>query len=82
MAQFDEKTIQETAYFIWKNNGCKAGTSQSDWQEAIQLLERKEALTTAKQISSMFHAAYLNTRLKTELQKKNSLKLMRKIILK
>ncbi len=82
MSQFDEKTIQETAYFIWKNNGCKAGTNQSDWQEAIQLLERKEAMATAKQVSSLYHTAFLNARLKNEFQKKNSLNLMRKIILK
>jgi len=82
MTQFDEKTIRETAYFIWKNNGCKAGTSQSDWNEAINMLERRDALATANQISSLYKAAYLGTRLKAEAKKKNSLSLIRKIILK
>ena len=26
MTQFDEKTIRETAYYIWKNNGCPANS--------------------------------------------------------
>ena len=43
MTHFDEKTIRETAYYIWKNNGCQAGTSQRDWEEAVNLLERKDA---------------------------------------
>ena len=50
MTHFDEKTIRETAYYIWKNNGCQAGTSQRDWEEAVNLLERKDALTTAGHI--------------------------------
>ncbi|MCX4348532.1 MAG: DUF2934 domain-containing protein [Alphaproteobacteria bacterium] len=82
MTHFDEKTIRETAYYIWKNNGCQAGTSQRDWEEAVNLLERKDALTTAGHISSLYKAAYLSTRLKAEAKKKNSLDLMRKIILK
>lgn len=82
MTPFDEKTISETAYYIWKNNGCKAGSSKSDWEEAINLLERKEALATAKQISSLYQAAYLTSRMKTEAKKKNSMQMMRKIILK
>ena len=53
MTHFDEKTIRETAYYIWKNNGCQAGTSQRDWEEAVNLLERKDALTTAGHISSL-----------------------------
>ena len=40
MSNFDNKMIQEAAYYIWKNNGCPNNTSASDWQAAIdQLLE-------------------------------------------
>ncbi len=82
MTKFDENTIRETAYYIWKNNGCQAGTSQRDWEEAVNLLERKDALATASRVSSLYKAAYLSTRLKAETKRKNNLNLMRKIILK
>ena len=78
MTQFDEKTIRETAYYIWKNNGCPANSSTHDWNAAIEQLEQRDALSTAKQIS----AAYLASRIKADAKKKDSLQLMRKIILK
>ena len=40
MTQFDEKTIRETAYYIWKNNGCPANSSAHDWNAAIEQLEQ------------------------------------------
>ena len=79
---FDEKTIRETAYYIWKNNGCPANTSAQDWNAAIEQLEHRDALATAKQISSLYQAAFLNSVAKTKNRKKDSLQLMRKIILK
>lgn len=79
---FDEKTIRETAYYIWKNNGCPANTSAQDWSAAIEQLEQRDALATAKQISSLYQAAFLNSVAKTKTRKKDSLQLMRKIILK
>lgn len=82
MTPYDEKTIRETAYYIWKSNGCKANSSKNDWEEAINLLERKDALAMAKQVSSLYQAAYLTTRMKAEAKKKNSLQMMRRIILK
>ena len=57
MTQFDEKTIRETAYYIWKNNGCPANSSTHDWNAAIEQLEQRDALSTAKQISSVYKAA-------------------------
>lgn len=82
MTQFDEKTIRETAYYIWKNNGCPANSSTYDWNAAIEQLEQRDALSTAKQISSVYKAAYLASRIKADAKKKDSLQLMRKIILK
>ena len=79
---FDEKTIRETAYYIWKNNGCPANTSAQDWSAAIEQLEQRDDLATAKQISSLYQAAFLNSVAKTKTRKKDSLQLMRKIILK
>ena len=38
MYNFDENAIREAAYFIWKNNGCQANTSISDWDAAINQL--------------------------------------------
>ena len=43
MTQFDEKTIRETAYYIWKNNGCPANSSTHDWNAAIEQLEQRDA---------------------------------------
>lgn len=82
MTQFDEKTIRETAYYIWKNNGCPANSSTHDWNAAIEQLEQRDALSTAKQISSVYKAVYLASRIKADAKKKDSLQLMRKIILK
>ena len=33
-----EQAIAEAAYYIWKNNGCPANTSLSDWNAAINQL--------------------------------------------
>ena len=38
MYNFNEDAIREAAYFIWKNNGCQANTSLSDWDAAINQL--------------------------------------------
>ena len=38
MYNFNEDAIREAAYYIWKNNGCKANTSLSDWDAAINQL--------------------------------------------
>lgn len=69
MAQFDDKTIRETAYYIWKNNGCPHGTSSQDWNAAVDLLERKEALAAARTVSSLYKAYSMNAGLKINLKK-------------
>lgn len=69
MANFDEKTIRETAYYIWKNNGCPADTSVKDWHDAIDLLERKDALATANKISAMYRNCTLIPDMKIRLNK-------------
>ena len=38
MKNLNENAIREAAYYIWKNNGCPANTSQQDWNLAIQQL--------------------------------------------
>lgn len=38
MYKFNEDAIREAAYYIWKNNGCPANTSLSDWDAAINQL--------------------------------------------
>lgn len=38
MYNFNEDAIREAAYYIWKNNGCQANTSLSDWDAAINQL--------------------------------------------
>lgn len=79
MTHFNEKMIQETAYYIWKNNGCPANTSAKDWNAAIELLERKDALDTARQISAMYRTVSFNSKLKAEAQRK---KLMKSLLIK
>ena len=69
MSQFDEKTIRETAYFIWKDNGCPAGTSIRDWNEAIELLERKDVMKTLSTVSSLYKKLPIGERLSLDLRK-------------
>ena len=69
MTNFSEDAIRETAYYIWKNNGCPANTSVQDWSAAIEQLERKDALAAAKKISSLYRAASLTPRLKFDVSK-------------
>ena len=48
-----ESAIREAAYYIWKNNGCPANTSLSDWNAAINQLSSMATLNSAaKKISS------------------------------
>lgn len=65
MYQFSEDAIREAAYYIWKNNGCKQGTSLSDWDAAINQLSAQAAF-------SLKLAKKSNTNLKNT--KKNSCK--------
>lgn len=44
MYNFNEDAIREAAYYIWKNNGCKANTSLSDWDAAISQLTAQASL--------------------------------------
>ncbi len=52
MTNSNENAIREAAYFIWKNNGCPANTSQQDWNAAIAQLTmasaKKTSLASAK----------------------------------
>ena len=43
MYNFNEDAIREAAYYIWKNNGCKANTSLSDWDAAINQLASQDS---------------------------------------
>ena len=54
MAQFDNKMIQEAAYYIWKNNGCPANSSAHDWSAAIEQLQRQDALIVARAVSNQY----------------------------
>lgn len=54
MSQFDNKMIQEAAYYIWKNNGCPTNSSTNDWNAAIEQLERQDALNVARAVSSQY----------------------------
>lgn len=69
MSQFDENTIRETAYFIWKDNGCPAGTSSQDWNAAIELLERKDVMKTLSTVSSLYKKLSIGERLSLDLRK-------------
>lgn len=69
MSNFDNKMIQEAAYYIWKNNGCPNNTSASDWQAAIDQLERQDALATAKQLSAQYSHCTLLPNLSLDLNK-------------
>ena len=54
MYKFNEDAIREAAYYIWKNNGCPANTSLSDWDAAINQLTANAGccLKAPKKISS------------------------------
>lgn len=41
MYNFNEDAIREAAYYIWKNNGCPANSSLSDWDAAINQLSNQ-----------------------------------------
>lgn len=69
MSNFDNKMIQEAAYYIWKNNGCPNNTSASDWQAAIDQLERQDALATARQLSAQYSHCTLLPNLSLNLNK-------------
>ena len=43
MYNFNEDAIREAAYYIWKNNGCQANTSLSDWDAAINQLASQKS---------------------------------------
>jgi hypothetical protein len=45
MYNFSEDAIREAAYYIWKNNGCKANSSLSDWDAAICQLSAQAFLS-------------------------------------
>lgn len=72
MSNFDNKMIQEAAYYIWKNNGCPNNSSASDWQAAIDQLERQDALATAKQLSAQYSHCTLLPNLSLDLSKSKS----------
>jgi len=44
MYNFNEDAIREAAYYIWKNNGCQANTSLSDWDAAISQLSAQASI--------------------------------------
>lgn len=48
MTNFNDNTISEAAYYIWKNNGCPANSSAHDWNSAINQLSSLSALASAK----------------------------------
>ena len=66
---FDNKKIQEAAYYIWKNNGCPANTSARDWQEAVEQLERQDALAMANMVSAKYRACTMIPDFKLNLSK-------------
>ena len=55
MYKFNEDAIREAAYYIWKNNGCQANTSLSDWDAAISQLSAQASfnLKAPKKASSL-----------------------------
>lgn len=55
MYNFNEDAIREAAYYIWKNNGCPANSSLSDWDAAINQLSAKASysLKAPKKASSV-----------------------------
>ncbi len=69
MAHFDDKIIQETAYYIWQSKGCPMNSSASDWKEAIEQLERQDALAMAGKISAAYSKCTLIPALQVNLKK-------------
>ncbi len=60
-----ESAIREAAYYIWKNNGCPANTSLSDWNAAINQLSSMAALNSAaKKISTKTSSCKASTLVK------------------
>ena len=55
MYKFNEDAIREAAYYIWKNNGCPANSSLSDWDAAISQLSNQVSvqLKAPKKASSV-----------------------------
>ena len=55
MYNFNEDAIREAAYYIWKNNGCQANTSLSDWDAAINQLTAQASfnLKAPKKVASL-----------------------------
>lgn len=53
MKNLNENAIREAAYYIWKNNGCPAGTSQQDWNLAIQQLSSNKSSSLLNNASSL-----------------------------
>lgn len=53
MNKFTDQEIAETAYYIWKNNGCPANTQAQDWEAAIRQLSARSCNSnrTANDIS-------------------------------
>lgn len=48
MTNYNEDAIRETAYYIWKNNGCPANTHTHDWNAAISQLNSLSAAAVLK----------------------------------
>lgn len=52
MTKFNEKAVQEAAYYIWKNNGCPSNTGARDWNTAINQLSAAATLNQAAKIAA------------------------------
>lgn len=75
MYNFNEETIREAAYYIWKNNGCKNGTALSDWDAAIHQLSCQAAFATRNaSASKKASCSKKSTTKKTAAKKTTSLK--------
>ncbi len=48
MNAYNQKAIEEAAYFIWKNSGCPANSSLQNWNAAVDQIATMEALDLAK----------------------------------
>lgn len=79
MYNFNEDAIREAAYYIWKNNGCQANSSLSDWDAAISQLS---AQTSVKLKAPKKAAAVKVLMPKKTVTKASSLRNVKSIILK